>query len=230
MHPCSIAAALSILATVGCGAGTAQAPADGNASSATSEAQPVAAVETSGESFEGLFQQGVTFDVFLDEADRRRDTWHGNYERARVPDALLARAQAIPGQWRVLVMAEDWCGDSANTIPYLARLLEQLDQVEMRVVNSEVGAAIGEAHQTPDGRSATPTVVVLDERGNDVGCWVERPTALQEWFLAESTENGADDALYDRKYAWYDWDVGQSTMAEVTDVLAGAAAGTPVCR
>lgn len=216
--------ALATGLVAGCGSGAAESP-EGMA-----DAAPVAGASemVAGADWLEVYDQGVTFAAFIEAADRRRETWHGNFARAAVPDLVSERAQAIPGSWRILVVAEDWCGDSANTIPYLAKLVADVEGLDMRIVDSEVGAAVAKAHPTPDGRSATPTVVILDESGRDVGCWVERPASLQQWFLdAQGTVE--DETLYDRKYAWYDWDVGNSTVSEVTDIIAAAAAGQPIC-
>ncbi len=174
---------------------------------------------------DALYATGLTFSEFLEAAEERRDTWHDNYAAASVAPEVLARARAAGEGWRMLVVAEDWCGDSANTIPYVARLVEQVDGLDMRIVNSDVGRAIMEAHPTPDGRPATPTVVLLDPDGHDAGCFVERPPELQTWFL-EQEELLDEDTLYDRKYAWYDGDAGASTVEEVVQVLESAGNGT----
>ncbi len=211
------------LVVAGCSNGVPQDSLDG-VSSTVEPASDSAVV-----SFEwnAVYEEGITFAQFLESTEQRREIWLSNYERATVPFDVLDRTRAIPGEWRLLVVAEDWCGDSAHTIPYLARLVDEVSGLEMRVVNSETGAAITDAHRTPDDRGATPTVVILDAQGRDVGCWVERPAALQDWFLEE--DDRSRERL-DRKYAWYNWDVGESTVAEVANVIAAAAAGTPVCR
>ena len=176
-----------------------------------------------------LYHEGITFADFLEGAESRRDTWHDNYAAATVPADLLARARALPGAWRMLVVAEDWCGDSANTIPYLARLVDEVDGLDMRIVDSEVGRSVMEAHPTPDGRAATPTVVLLDAAGDEAGCFVERPATLQEWFLAQEDALDEDD-LYKQKYAWYDEDAGHTTIADVVEMVEAAASGSSVCR
>jgi hypothetical protein len=176
-----------------------------------------------------LFEEGATFDAFLEATERRRETWHGNYERAAVPDDLLARARAVPGTWRLLVVAIDSCGDSANTIPYLARFVEEVDGLELRVVEPDVGRPVMDAHLTPDGRGATPTVVVLNEDGEDVGCWIERPAGMQSWWIVNTEELSGREKL-DRKYAWYDEDGGYHTVLEVVEAVEAAARGERVCR
>ena len=69
------------------------------------------------------------------------------------------------------------CSDSVNTIPFLAQLVAQVPQLDMRVISPTQGRQLMETRRTPDGRGATPTVIILDESGAEAGCWIERPAA-----------------------------------------------------
>jgi hypothetical protein len=175
-----------------------------------------------------LWDEARAFETFLEEADERRDTWLANRDRARVPDDLLARARAVGGAWRMLVVAEDWCGDSVHNVPYLARLADEVDGLELRVVDSKAGRGILDGHRTPDGREATPTLVLLDDAGSVAGCWVERPAELQAWWLDNAEL--AREARVDHVYAWYEEDRGRSAVRELVERLEAAAAGTPICE
>ena len=132
-----------------------------------------------------------------------------------------------PG-WRLLVVADDWCADSAHTVPYVARLAEALDALELRVVVSNVGRAVMHAHPTPDGRAASPTIVLLDADFEERGCFVEGPPELQRWYL-ENPEDLPRSDLLEEKYARYDADAGRSTLEEVVRVLEAAARGDVRC-
>ncbi len=204
--------------TLACGA-SAPAPAVATPASLAPAADTVVA---------SLYARGASWRDFLEATDRRRETWHANYEGAEVFPDLEARVQAVPGSWRLLVVAIDSCGDSANTIPYLARFVEAVDNVELRVVEPDIGGVVMAAHPTPDGRGATPTVVVMDESGRDVGCWVERPADLQSWWNANPDDLSTRDKL-DRKYAWYDEDAGYHTILEVVEAIETAADGGHLC-
>lgn len=175
-----------------------------------------------------LYASGVDYPTFLAAARARRDHWLRNSEGAVVPADALAAARALPGRFRLLVTAVDGCSDSVNTIPFLAKLVEQVPQLAMRVVSPDAGRAVMESHRTPDGRAATPTVVVLDEAGNDVGCWVERPSLLQAKAI-EMRAAGTIEQFGREKQGWYDADAGASTIREVVAVLQAAASGTPRC-
>jgi hypothetical protein len=176
-----------------------------------------------------LFERGRTYAEFRDAATRRTRAWREHYADAVVADTVLHRLAAVPGRWMLLVVAEDWCGDSANTIPYLARLVDQAPNLDMRIVDSDAGREVMETHRTPDGRAATPTIVLLDEAFAHAGCWVERPSALQEWFL-DSEGDLEEDELYRQKYDWYADDAGASTVREIVGMIEVAAAGQPGCR
>ncbi|MDT8342718.1 MAG: thioredoxin family protein, partial [Longimicrobiales bacterium] len=181
-------------------------------------------------SWDDLYRSAFSFQDFLAEAERRTETWHGNYDGGTLDDALLAQAGRIPGAWRLLVVAEDWCGDSANTLPYVARLGEALENLEVRVVNSEVGRGVMEAYPTPDGRGATPTMLLLAPDGAEAGCLVEQPHDLQTWWLGEARQITDEEERFRRKYAWYEADGGESTVREVVALMEAAAGGMRICR
>jgi len=180
------------------------------------------------DSLERLYRRGRTFAEFLSAVRSRRETWLDNYAGAVLPRELLERARAVAGRWRLLVVAEDWCGDSANTIPYLARLVDSLPFVELRIVGSREGRWVLERHRTPDGRAATPTVVLLDSAGADVGCFVERPAGLREW-LTDNRPHLSEGKLQQGREEWRRKDAGQSTLREMVELLEGAAEGRPYC-
>jgi hypothetical protein len=170
------------------------------------------------------YANGITFAAFLDKAESRRDQWHANYNDAAVTADMVTRIRALPGRRRLLVVAEDWCGDSVNTIPYLARLIDAApERLQLRLIDSKAGRALLEAHRTPDGRAATPTVIVLDEDGRVLGAWTERPAALRAWVAEQKAAAGnarPSRALHDRTMKWYADDAGQSTVADIAEILA----------
>jgi hypothetical protein len=134
----------------------------------------------------------------------------------------------VTGTWNVLVVAVDSCSDSASTIPYLARLLEGMPNVTLRIVNPTAGKPVMEAHRTPDGRAATPTVILLDSAFVERGCWIERPQVLQAMIAGEN-KSDKDAATFEGKMQWYEKDAGVSTMTEIVDMLEKAVLGEKVC-
>ncbi len=99
---------------------------------------------------ETLYAQGKTYVEFRDAATSRVAAWNDHYANAQVPDALRTRVTALPGSWRLLVVAEDWCGDSANTIPYVAKLVNVA--VQSRHAHHQLHRRQRHHGGTPDSR------------------------------------------------------------------------------
>lgn len=175
-----------------------------------------------------LYQGGKTWEEFFVAARARRETWKDNYDRGAPASDLVERAKVVPGQWQILAVAEDWCGDSANTVPYLVRLVEQVPNLGLKIVNSTTGRWVMERHKTPDGRAATPTIVLLDADGNERGCFVERPALLRAW-VAEHKPKLSDGAFQEGKMGWYREDRGRATVTEMVELIEKAAAGPTTC-
>ena len=184
---------------------------------------------TEPEALEAVWAAGASFETFLADVEAREATWRNNAARAEVAPDLLDRLAAAGDGWRILAVAEDWCGDSAHTLPYVAALADAAPGVELRVVTSEEGRGIQETQRTPDGRAVTPVFQLMDAEGRDRGCLVERPPELQRWFLAAQDSAADERALYAEKYARYDADAGASTLEEMVRVVEAAAAGERRC-
>lgn len=178
---------------------------------------------------EALWAEALTFNSFLDGVRARRDAWHGNYRDAVVDDELVERLRALPGRYRLLAVSLDGCTDSVVNIPGLARLVERVPGLELRIVDAGRGRALMERHRTPDGRTATPTIVLLDGQFDVVGCWVERPAALQNWYLENKGTLPIED-VYAGLIEWYDADRGRTALREIAAMVEAAANGEDACR
>ncbi len=175
-----------------------------------------------------LYEGGRTWVEFFEAAKDRKPMWTDNYQ-AGAPDSMIGdRARAVGGQWRILAVAEDWCGDSANTVPYLVRLAEQVPGLDIRIANSKDGRWLMERHQTPDGRAATPTIVLLDAAGEERGCIIERPLKLRVW-VSENKPKLSDDDFQKAKMTWYREDRGRETVQEMVSLLEAAGKGPTTC-
>lgn len=175
-----------------------------------------------------LFSRGSTFAEFVDQASARREGWLRLQREATIAPALLARARAVGGTWQLLVIARDACGDSMNSVPYAARLADSVAGLSLRIVSPSDGASVASDHRTKDGRTATPTFVLLDAGGDDVGCLVELPSPLRQWTDA-ARPTVSSDSLHAYRDAFYARDRGASLVTELVEVLESARAGTPRC-
>jgi hypothetical protein len=174
-----------------------------------------------------LHASGQSFADFVAAAKARREGWLKLADSAQVDGALVARAKAVGGSWRLLVVAVDACGDSMNTVPYVARLAAQAG-IDLRIVLPAAGRPVQEAHRSLDGRVATPTFVLLDGTGAERGCIVEQPKALREWSSAERARASLD-SVHAGIRAFYAKDQGRAIAQEAVEMLERASRGGSLC-
>ena len=172
--------------------------------------------------FKALWDKALTFDEFVARCKAEHcGLWQGIYQLARVPDWALAAVPHSAGL-KLLVIAEDWCGDATNTVPILAKLADMVDGLELRVVARDENPELMDRFLTNGSRSI-PIVVALDEEHQEIGHWGPRPTQLQIWVMANrGTMPKAE--LYPEVRKWYARDRGETTLREVLEAAGLAVA------
>ena len=163
-----------------------------------------------------LFESGKTWPQFLASVSTQRELWMKTESAVAVPPDFAERAAKASRGLQLLVVAEDWCPDSAYSIPYVARLAQSAG-IPLRLVDRVAGEPLMRAHPTSDGRMVTPTVVMWRD-GRDVGAWVERPAELQQMFLSMST-NPENAKRFAQRGAWYESDSGLAVLKEVLALI-----------
>ena len=179
----------------------------------------LAGVGGQGADYGALWDKATPFDQYLQTVRAREQAWKSRFANAAVDADILNEVRALPAKRRILAVAEDRCSDSAWAIPYIAKLAAAVpERLELRVIGRKDGGRIQSDNLTPDGRIATPTVVILDEMNRSLGGWVERPSELQKFFI-ENKATMDTDVLHDKMDAWYTSDAGKSTLREVLALL-----------
>ena len=167
------------------------------------------------------FESAVSWEHFLASAVELADLWHAMARRAELPEALAERVRAIPGKWKLLVLAEDWCGDAVNSLPFVAALERAAPNIELRLLGRDANPDLMDAHLTGTSRSI-PVVMLLDEEYREVAWWGPRPAELQAWFRAEGVHMESSER-YRRMRQWYARDHGRSTLEEIIGLIETAA-------
>ena len=167
--------------------------------------------------FRALWDRALTYDEFVRQSTEHCSLWTGVYRLARIPAWALERACEQGRPFRLLVLAEDWCGDASNTVPYVAKLGAQGHCLEMRILRRDENPEVMDGYLSGTVR-AIPIVIVLDDTWREVGHWGSRPTELQAWVL-EARKTTPKEKLYPQIRRWYAKDKGESTLREILALL-----------
>lgn len=183
--------------------------------------------------------EGLTFDQYIAKwqerlaqpmkgMDRvaRRYLFYRRYNMERagrveaayeMSDALKAAVDAIDASQSWLVLTEDWCVDSAFSLPIISEAVSRNPNVNMRILLRDDNLDIMDRYLTNGGRSI-PKLVVFDEFGRELLSWGPRPDALTKARAVWASE-GVDGAIISqRSIAWYE----DGGWHQVDAELAGA--------
>jgi hypothetical protein len=164
--------------------------------------------------FRTLWEQALTFEAFLAVSTKHKGLWEGIYGITRLPPwATVPLAEGA--HRKLLVIAEDWCGDASSTVPILAKLAATVPGYELRIILRDQHPAVMDQYLTNGSRSI-PIVIVLDEEFRELGHWGPRPHELQAWVMANRPLVPKAE-LYPQVRKWYARDRGESTLREVME-------------
>ena len=166
------------------------------------------------------FYAGSTFEDLLSRPKGNSDLWNSIYKRAVLDGEAVERVKALEHRFHLLVLNEDWCGDSVNILPYVARLAEATDHLEMRILGRDNNRDLMDAHLTGKARSI-PIVIVYDDDFIQKGAWGPRPGPLQQWVMTEGLALPKPDR-YPLIRAWYARDKGRTIVSEIISIFEKA--------
>ncbi len=169
--------------------------------------------------FGTLWAEALPWSAYAQPAMKHWGLWDGVYQRATIPEwAARAAEPLLP--LKLLVLAEDWCGDAANTVPVLARFAETVPGIELRILERDKYPAVMDRFLT-DGTRSIPIAIGLDADFRVLGHWGPRPAELQAWVMAHK-DTMTKDQRYPEIRRWYARDRGETTLRELLDALQRA--------
>ncbi|OZC04369.1 thioredoxin family protein [Rubricoccus marinus] len=167
------------------------------------------------------WERGVSFEDFLPTAEENEGVWTSVWTRAKISDGLQERASGVAGTWKLLVLSADWCGDAANTIPAVARLAAQTENLELRLLERDENLDLMDEHLTGGTARSIPVVILLDADYNERAWWGSRPADLQAWVKTAGMELEKEER-YKEVRKWYARDKAQTTLHEIVTMIEHA--------
>lgn len=141
------------------------------------------------------------------------------YRTYTVSDELKNYILKLRSPLTWMVITEDWCGDSAQNLPYIAKIAETNPLIELRLILRDSNLDIMDLYLT-DGKSRSiPKLVAFDKEGKEVFNWGSRPKRAQE-----KVEEGKRIGLTKNEYlanlhSWYAENKGRDLENEFLEIL-----------
>jgi hypothetical protein len=151
------------------------------------------------------FDQGLTYEAFKAQMTRNRERFDENERSVDLSKDELAPFRALPRPVKVVVLAEDWCGDVIANLPVLGRIAKDSGKLDVRVFLRDQNDDIMQRYLNKGQFKSIPVFVFFDEDFRELGHWIERPASVTEVrakrrreIFAAHPEFGSPDAPVDQ--------------------------------
>lgn len=135
-----------------------------------------------------------------------------------VSNQLVEIISGIPFNMTWVVIAEAWCGDAAQNIPYIAKLAEASANVDLRIVLRDENPEFMDNYLTNGGRSIPKVVIFKTDGLEELTTWGPRPEIIQQQILAYKKDTSPEQdyqKFVESIHAWYTKDKNQALEAEL---------------
>jgi hypothetical protein len=150
------------------------------------------------------FEQGMTYDAYKAQMTRNQERFEENEKKLKIEPADLEAFKKLPKPLKVLVIAEDWCGDVIANVPIIGQLAKESGKLDVRVVLRDQTNLI-DSYLNKGQFKSIPVFVFLDENFKELGVFYERPESVtskraeqRKQIFAENPDLGSPDAPADQ--------------------------------
>ncbi|MGE5432172.1 MAG: thioredoxin family protein [Syntrophomonadaceae bacterium] len=135
-----------------------------------------------------------------------------------VSPELKSITSSLPQEHLWIVITEDWCGDSAQNLPHIAKIAATSSKIELAILLRDENTDIIDEYLT-NGTRSIPKLIGFDRSWNEFYRWGPRPKALQELFLRLKSEAMPKEKIYESLQTWYNHDHGKELEREFRKML-----------
>ena len=134
-----------------------------------------------------------------------------------VSEKLCSLMEKIESPQIWMVITEDWCGDSAQNLPYIAKIAECSKLIVLKIIERDKYLDIMDEYLT-DGTRSIPKVIASDVNGNELFLWGPRPKEAVE-LVKNAIQQGLEKNEWQEKlHKFYSDNKGQNLENEFIEI------------
>lgn len=123
---------------------------------------------------------------------------------------------ALPAQsWYMIT--EGWCGDSAQSLPYIAAMAQAHPNISLQICLREENPEIMNQYLTNGSKSIPVVAGFIDDKENFR--WGPRPAGTQTLFMEHKSKQTPFEEMEIALQQWYNKDKGAAIQAEILALL-----------
>ncbi|HPN37318.1 MAG TPA: thioredoxin family protein [Melioribacteraceae bacterium] len=149
-----------------------------------------------------------------------------NYQRMirinktyKVSDTIEKLINKIEKYQLWMVLTEDWCGDSAQNLPYINKFAELNKNIDLRILERDKNLDIMDNYLTNGKSRSIPKVIAFDQIGNELFIWGPRPKEAELLLNSLKEEGLQKDEYVQKLHLWYGINKGKALEKEFEEIL-----------
>lgn len=160
---------------------------------------------------------GIYLESYAEYLSLNRTRFNRNYKTFKASEEFVKVSQRVsfPTNW--IIITEPWCGDAAQSLPILLKLIHQIPKAHLTIELRDQSNLIDQ--YLTNGGKGIPKVIVRDAEGNDLLVWGPRTREAQELFNGLKAEGVELKVLHESLHGWYAKDQGKSLELELLTLI-----------
>ena len=118
-----------------------------------------------------------------------------------------------------LVITEDWCGDSAQNLPYFIKYAEYNPLIKIRIILRDENLDTIESYFQSGNPKSIPKILIYNEIGEELFVWGPRPKIAQDLVSQLIAEGYTSDEFNKELHSWYAKNKGKELEKEIIHIL-----------
>ncbi len=129
----------------------------------------------------------------------------------------IIKANTTPMKW--VVLAESWCGDAAQILPYINKIAALNDNITLEILLRDENLDVMDKHLTNGGR-AIPKLVAFDANNDVISEFGPRPNEATQMVVDYKAKHGAvTDELKKDLQVWYTKNKGKAIVDDLINTV-----------
>ncbi len=164
--------------------------------------------------FQQLFESGMSFEVFAPNGqDANIEKLLEVYNGIELDEELISKIQSIDKPIYLLAFAELWCPDCIINLPAIKKLNDINPNITFSILPREGNENYMDNYKI-SGKPKIPTFVVLNDRFEEIGVFIETPKIVKE---IVNKGNQVEIIVAKRKYRKGEYI--KDTIKEITNII-----------
>ncbi len=149
----------------------------------------------------------------------RMDRWD---KHTKLSDETVSFFSSIVEPLDVLIISEGWCGDAAQIVPVVIKMMEKSKSIHAHIILRDDHLEIMDMFLTNGKSRSIPMFIIIDKQGQVLGKYGPRPEKSQILMDELKASCAGKDQIKEKLHLWYARDKHAEIEKEFMSVMKGA--------